>query len=288
MSVADTRPTARPTRRLRWVALSPLMVGCVVFLVVVVVAAALGPHIAPRDADQQDLLVGLAGPDSGHWLGTDDVGRDIFSRVVVGSRTAIVGPALVALGSAVIGFVLGVLSGYIGGRTDTTLMRWVDVMYALPGLLVIIVIAGVVGASYGTATLLLIAFMAPYTTRVVRAAVLEQRSAAYVEAAQVLGVSRRRIMFVHIGPNVFPEVVAITFLQFALALLTLSSLSFLGLGVAPGTPDWGLMAAENRMLVFENPAAALAPSLLIVLTAACANIAGDGLFERLTARGRTR
>lgn len=286
VTVAAAAPSGAERRRRRHA--SPLLVFSLAFLALFVIMAVFGGWIAPYGAGQQNLLLGISGPASGHWFGTDDLGRDILSRVIVGSRTALVGPGLVALGSTLIGAPLGLVSGYLGGWTDAVVMRWVDLMYALPGLLVLIVIAGVVGASYSVAIVLLVVFMAPYTTRIVRGATLEQRPLAYVEAARTLGLSRRRIMFVHIGPNVLPETVATTCLQYALALLTLSSLSFLGLGVQPGSADWGLMAAENRTLVFQNAASALAPAAAIVLAAASTNIVGDWLFERLTARGRTR
>src|SRR5207247_2227836 len=126
---------------------------------------------------------------------TDDLGRDILSRTIVGARTAMVGPILIAFGAMVLGNLLGLISGYRGGLTDSGIMRWVDLMYALPPLLVAIVIAGVLGSSYGLAVALLVILTAPYDTRIVRAATLEQRSLPYVEAARTLGLSDSRIMF---------------------------------------------------------------------------------------------
>lgn len=275
--------TQRPRRRPSLVVLL-----CLAFLALFVFTAAFGRLIAPYGANSQDLLIGLTGPSAHHLLGTDDVGRDILSLVIRGALAALVGPAAVAIGSSLLGGTLGILSGFLGGWVDAVIMRWVDVMYALPGLLVLIVIAGVAGGGNRIAILLLILFNAPYTARIVRGATLEQRGLPYVEAARVLGVSRTRRMTAHILPNVAPQLVATTFLQYATALLALSSLSFLGLGAAPGSADWGLMAADNRTLLFQNPAAMLAPAGLIILAAASMNITGDWLFEFIGRKGRSR
>jgi peptide/nickel transport system permease protein len=167
-------------------------------------------------------------------------------------------------------------------------MRWVDLIWAVPALLVVIVVAGALGGGYWLAVALLVVLMAPLDTRMVRAATLEQAVRPYVEAAKTLGVSERRIMLLHIWPNVSSVVVANVMLQFATALVVLSGLSFLGLGSPPGTPDWGLMLAEGRSLIFESPVLTLAPAVMIVLTAAAMNVLGDWSYERIASRGATR
>jgi peptide/nickel transport system permease protein len=254
----------------------------------VVVFAIAGLLIAPYDPYQTDLLIGITRPSTEHWLGTDDLGRDVLSRTIVGARTALVGPALVALGAMLIGSVLGVFAGYRGGRWDALVMRWVELMYALPGLLVAIVVVGVLGGGYARAVALLVVLTAPYDTRLIRGATLEQRNLAYVEAAEVLGLPRRNIMFRQIWPNLAPIVVANTFLTFAFALVALAALSFLGLGVGPGTADWGRMLSDSRVLLFENPWTAFAPAAMLVLTAVSMNLLGDWAYERLSDRGRSR
>jgi peptide/nickel transport system permease protein len=198
------------------------------------------------------------------------------------------GPILIALGAMLVGNTLGLFAGYLGGLADSAIMRWVDLMYSLPALLVAIVVVGVLGGGYWLAVATLIVLTAPYDTRIVRGATLEQRPRAYVEAARTLGLSARRVMFMHIWPNVLPLVVANTFLNFAFSIVALAGLSFLGLGVGPGTPDWGRMLAESRTLLFQNPASALAPGGMIVLTAAAMNLIGDWLYETLSDRGRAR
>lgn len=255
-------------------------------VLVVAVAAVAGRAVAPSDPDAQNLLLGLTPPGPGHMFGTDELGRDIAARTIAGARTAALGPLLVALGSMAIGNLLGLLAGYLGGWIDSVIMRWVDLVYALPGLLVAIVVVGVVGGGYWLAVALLAVLFSPVDTRIVRAAALEQRALPYVEAARTLGLRTRRIMFRHIWPNVLPLAVANAFLTFAFALVSLSALSFLGLGVAPGTPDWGWMLSDSRNLLFDNPAAAIAPGTALVLTATCVNLLGDWLFEGLSGRGR--
>ncbi len=267
----------------------PLVIGLAfVFVAIVAVLAAFGPLIAPKDPNAQNLLVGLSGPSEEYWLGTDTLGRDIFSRVIEGARTAVVGPLLIAFGAMLIGSTLGLLAGYRGGWAEAGIMRYVDLMYALPGLLVAIVVVGVLGGGYFLAIALLVVLYSPYDTRLVRGGTLEQRPLSYVEAARTLGLSERRIMVKHIWPNLLPLVVANTFLTFAFALVSLAALSFLGLGVGPATPDWGRMLADSRTLLFDNPAAALAPGVMLVLTAACMNLIGDWCYEWLSDRGRAR
>jgi peptide/nickel transport system permease protein len=261
---------------------------CMAFVLMVLVLAVFGAWLAPSSPSAQDLGLGISRPSSEHWLGTDDLGRDVLSRLIVGARTAVVGPAIIAVAAMVIGSVLGLLAGYSGGWVDSLIMRWADLMYALPGLLVVIVVAGVLGGGYWLAVALLVVLSAPYDARIVRGATLEQRSRPYVEAARILGLSRSRIMARHIWPNVLALELANAFLTFAFALVTLASLSFLGLGVGPATADWGRMLAEGRTLLDENPAAALAPAAMLVLTAASVNILGDRLHEWLSDRGRAR
>lgn len=265
---------------------SPLTVCCAVLLVLFALAAAVGQLVLP-DWDAQDLATGAAMPGGGHLLGTDELGRDIARMVVAGARSTLAGAALVAVGSMVIGNVLGLLAGYRGGWIDTVVRRWADLLLALPALLVTIVVAGIGGGGYALAVGVLVVLTSPADIRLVRSAVLEQRHRAYVEAAQTLGLSPFTVMTRHIWPNVLPVVVANTLLNFAGAIVALSSLSFLGLGVPPGAPDWGRMLSENRTLLYDNPSAALAPAVLIVAAAVALNLLGDRLFEAFSDRGRS-
>ena len=255
---------------------------------VVVVCAAFGEWLAPHDPSEQNLLVGLQPPGGDHPFGTDDLGRDILSRTIVGARTALVGPLIIAAGAMVIGNLLGLVAGYRGGVTDSIISRAVDFVYAMPALLVAIVVVGVLGGGYFLAVALLMVLFSPIDTRIVRGATLDQRSRPYVEAARVIGLSGHRIMFRHIWPNVLPLALANAFLTFAFSLVSLASLSVLGLGIGPGTADWGRMLAESRTLLFDNAAAALAPGLALVAMAASVNVIGDWFYEWLSDRGRSR
>jgi peptide/nickel transport system permease protein len=248
----------------------------------VAACAAFGLLIAPGSPDTQRLLVSDTPPSAEFWAGTDRLGRDVLSRTIVGARTALIGPLIIAAGAFAIATLLGLLSGYLGGLIDTAIMRWVDFMFALPGPLVAIVVVGVVGGGYWTAVAVLVALFVPADTRIVRSAVLAQRPLPYIEAARTLGISKARILFVHILPNVLPIVCAYVVLDFAFALVNLAGLSFLGLGVQPGTSDWGRMLFENRNILFSNPVALLLPALMIILTAGSINLIGDWLYERFS------
>jgi peptide/nickel transport system permease protein len=256
------------------------------FIAMVVLFALVGGLFQPYDPGEQDLVLGISTPSSEHLLGTDDLGRDMLSRTIEGARTALVGPLLIAFGAMIIGSVFGILAGYRGGLVDSTIMRVVDLMFSLPALLIAIVVVGVIGGGYFLVVALLTVLMAPGDVRLIRGATLEQRPSAYVEAAETMGLSQRTIMRSQIWPVIAPIIVANSFLVFAFALVAMSGLSFLGIGVGPGTPDWGRMLYENRLLIFDNPAAALAPAAMIVGLAVSMNLVGDWVFETLSERGR--
>ena len=253
-----------------------------VIVAVVVICAFFGGSIAPDSPFTQRLQVGDVPPSAEFLAGTDLLGRDVLSRVIHGAWTALVGPVVIAAGAFSIATVLGLLSGYLGGVVDSAVMRWVDFMLALPGPLVAIVVVGVVGGGYWTAVAVLIILFTAPDTRIVRSAVLEQRPRPYIDAARALGVSKTRILFIHILPNVLPIILAYVVLDFAFALVNLAGLSFLGLGVEPGTPDWGRMLFENRTILFTNPVALLLPATMVILTAVSMNLIGDWLFARFT------
>lgn len=270
--------TAGASPRMAW------SVGIVIsfgIIAVVIVCALFGAGVAPDSPFTQRLELGDAPPSAEFLAGTDLLGRDVLSRVIYGAWTALVGPIVVAVGAWMIATVLGLMSGYLGGWVDSAIMRWVDFMLALPAPLIAIVVVGVVGGGYWTAVMVLIILFTAPDTRIVRSAVLEQRPRPYIDAARALGVSKTRILFVHILPNVLPLILAYVVLDFAFALVNLAGLSFLGLGVEPGTPDWGRMLFENRTILFTNPVALLLPAAMVILTAVSMNLIGDWLFERL-------
>lgn len=249
--------------------------------------AVLGSMIAPYDPTVDDLRSAMLPPSAQHWLGTDDSGRDVLSRVIVGARLAVLGPVVVVLGAALLGTAIGLLSGYRGGMVDAVIMRATDVLSALPALLVAVVLTGVLGGGYAVAVLVTLILTVAVDLRVVRGATLEVRPKAYVAAAETLGIGPARTVFRHILPNVTGIIVANMFLNLAHVLVVLAGLSFLGLGIPPGAPDWGRMLAENLPLIQQAPLAAIAPGIALVMFAVSANILGDGLLERLTREERS-
>lgn len=276
----------RKRRASRWP--SPEIVLCLAFVFLVVLAAFASPLLAPHDPAVENLSAGLQGPSSAHLLGTDESGRDILSRVIAGAKSALVGPIVVVLGAMIIGTIFGLLAGYRGGWVDSVIMRVVDLLYSLPGLLVAVVALGVFGGGYWVAVAVLVVLTSPYDTRLIRGATLEQRNLPYVDAARTLGLSSPRIMLRHIWPNITPLIVANSFLNFAFTLVALASLAFLGLGAGPGATDWGQMLHENISQIEANPWAVMAPGIALVLLALSMNLIGDWMYERLSARGMGR
>lgn len=258
------------------------------FIGLVVLLAIFGPLLTPVDPKLPHLNDVFAPPSGEYWLGTDELGRDVLSRTIAGARTAVLGALVITFGGLMIGAPLGLLAGYRGGRFDTAISRWADFMIAIPALLVAIVVVGVLGGGYWMAVALLIVLQSPFDTRMVRGGALEQRGRPYVEAARTLGVSDWTIMRRHIWPNLLSVIVPNAALTFTYALVSLAGLAFLGLGVAPGESDWGLMVAENRSGLYANPWATLAPALMLMLLATAVSFLGDILYERFEDQGGGR
>jgi ABC-type dipeptide/oligopeptide/nickel transport system permease subunit len=281
----EVAPAGLPKRRLR----IPPSVAVAALVLAAIVAWALAPGLfAPGSPTAIVPTESLQAPTGAHPLGTDELGRDVLSRVIFGARSALLGPLIIATATLVLSTALSLLAGYYGGHVDAIVGRAVDVLYSLPPLIVAIVLVGVLGGGYWLAIAVLIVLHIPHNVRVLRAAVIERRHLPYVEAAESLGASPLAVMGRHLLPNILPTVAAAFFLRFTYGLVDLSSLSFLGLGVPPGSADWGRMLAENRVLVFENAWAALGPGVALVLTAVSANLVGDWLYERFERRARSR
>lgn len=258
------------------------------FLAGLVVLAILGPGLLHLSPGTQDLLNVARKPNHKHLLGTDDLGRDVLARLVAGARLALIGPIVVATSSLVISSIVGITAGYFGGIVDEIISRIVDFMFALPGLLVAIVVVSVLKGGYWMAIAVLSTFFVQGDIRVVRSAAIEQRPLPYIEAARTLGFSSWRIMYRHILPNIVPILIADFALNFAASIIGLAGLAFLGLGGGVGHPEWGRMLAEGQPLLFSNPAAGLAPGAAIVVIAMSVNLFGDWMYERYHGgRGRS-
>jgi peptide/nickel transport system permease protein len=254
----------------------------------IAVLAVFGGWLTPYDPTAQNLLLGATGPGNGHWLGTDDLGRDIASLVIAGTRIAVVGPLVVAFATVAVGAALGILAGFRGGLADVLTNRFADLMYALPALLVIVVVVGVVGGGYWLAVLVVTLLSVPGEIRLCRSATMVQARLPYVEAARTLGLPASRIMFRHILPNIAPTVIATFLLDFVGALISLSGLAYLGLGAPPGAPDWGTLLQQGQEQITVNPWMSLAPGIMIMATATSVTLIGDWLYDRYSQGGATR
>jgi peptide/nickel transport system permease protein len=246
-----------------------------------------GPLLAPYDPTSLSAAL-LQGPSSAHWFGTDEFGRDILSRVFVGARLAFRLGVLSVAVALVVGGLLGLVSGYYGGWFDTLLQRVMEWLLAFPELLFVLALVAMLGPSLDTVIVGLGIFAIPGYVRVVRSVVLTARETAYVEAARALGASDRRIMLIHLLPNVYASAVVLSTLRFGAALLAGSGLSFIGLGAQPPTPEWGAIMASGREYLLDAWWITLFPGLLIALSVLGVNLLGDGLRDRLdpALRGR--
>ena len=207
---------------------------------------------------------------------------------IAGTRSAVIGPVFIALGSMLLGMVLGTVSGYTGGWIDLLLTKYADLLLALPVTLIALVVAGLIDGGYWVTVLVLVVLFSPTDIRLMRSAVMTQATRPYIESARVLGLSRWRIMFRHILPNVLPIAFATMLLNVAFALVAMSALSFLGLGVGPGEPDWGRQLSDGRDLLSQNAAAVIVPGVLIIIAAATINLLGDWIQERFNAEAGVR
>jgi peptide/nickel transport system permease protein len=249
-------------------------------------AAAAAPWVAPRDPVAQDLYAVAAPPSRAHPLGTDELGRDVLSRVIHGGRVSLtVGLAAVGLALAA-GTLVGLLAGYHGGAVDAWLMRGVDLLLALPSILLAIVVVAVLGPSLPNAMLAVSLVVVPQYARLVRASVLAIKQEDYVAAARALGASDSRILARTILPNAVPPLIVQTTLGLAGAILDAAGLSFLGLGAQPPTPEWGAMMSQGRELVFRAPWVVASPGVAILVTVLGLNLAGDALRDALDPRLR--
>ena len=239
--------------------------------------AILAPQLATHDPFQMNLADRLVRPSAEHWLGTDSYGRDIFTRLVYGSRIAMrvaLGAVLLAV---VIGVPIGALSGYAGGWVDTLIMRGIDTFLAFPGRLLAITLVAARGPTFLTLCLAIGITSLPGYARVVRAGVMSQKEKEYVEAARMTGEPEFRILFYQILSNCMAPILVLVSLDFAHAILVESSLSFLGLGFPPPAPSWGLMLSEARGYMELAPHVAIIPGLVISITILGFNLIGDGL-----------
>jgi peptide/nickel transport system permease protein len=278
----DTLATPMLMRRAGWrrVTLPPRLAVAAGLLAVYVLAAVFGGMLAPYSPTDFDMQAVLKPPSWAHPFGTDGYGRDVFSRVLTGARSIIVLSSLATLFGVGLGTALGLVSGYHGGKIDELLMRFVDILLALPGLLMALLILTSLGSAPANLVAAIAIVFVPKAARVARSAVLPLRRLGYVDAARLRGAGWASIVFRELLPNVRKEITVEFCLRFAYALLLISSLGFLGFGVQPPAPDWGLMISEARSFVMLAPWIVLFPALAIGILVVAVNILADGLSPR--------
>jgi len=280
-------PLPRVARNLRLAAVlrrrSVLLgVGMVVFFAVLAVAA---PLLAPHHPAAMDATRRLEGPSLRYPLGTDNLGRDLLSRLLYGSRWSLSTVALATAMIMSIGIAVGAIAGFLGGLIDDLLMRIVDVLLAIPSLLLALAVAGTLGPGIGNVmAALVIVWWASYA-RVVRGLVLAVRERRFVEAAGALGAPRRHVLLRHVMPNVIPPVVVLATVEMGELILAIAGLNFLGLGVRPPTPEWGAMLNDGRPFLLTAPHLMIYPGLAISLLVIGFNLVGDGLRDLLDPKG---
>ncbi|PKY89480.1 ABC transporter permease [Falseniella ignava] len=256
------------------------MVGLVI-IIILIITAIFADYIAPYGYAEQNLANQYQTPNAEHWFGTDELGRDIFSRVVYGSRVSLrVGFISVSI-SMTIGVAIGAITGYYGGKIDNILMRFIDIVQALPDILLAIAIMAALGP--GLTNLMVAVGIAaiPGYARLVRSSVLSLRDQEFVEAARANGSSDARIILKHIIPNCMAPIIVQATLGVAYAIINAAGLSFIGLGLEPPTPEWGAMLSGGRAYIRDYPHMTLFPGLAIVLTILALNLLGDGLRDAL-------
>ena len=252
-----------------------------------VVVAALAPLIAPYPPAAVDVTARLRPPSAQHWLGTDSLGRDVFTRLIFGARISLFTGIAVVLVSAVLGTLVGAIAAYAGGRAEELLMRMTDLVLCFPPIILAMAIAAALGIGTLNTIIAMLVVWWPKFARLARSLVLVQRSQEYVEAAVVMGLSPGRIVLRHIIPNAVGPLVVLVTLDVGNAIITFAGLSFLGLGVVPPTPEWGSMVSEGRELI-EQWWVATFPGLAILSIVLGFNFLGDGVRDWLDPRSRRR
>ncbi|MGE7368906.1 ABC transporter permease [Neorhizobium sp. NPDC001467] len=269
-----------------WEKLSREPVGLCGFfvLLVLLVFALFAPLIAPYDPAVQNLQAAFQPPSWSHLAGTDEFGRDIFSRLVYGARITISTILSVTLIVGPIGLIVGVVSGFVGGRTDAILMRFTDIVLSFPSLILALAFAAALGAGLGTAIVAISLTSWPAIARLARAEALIVRNTDYVAAARLYGASPMRLLFLYIAPMCIPSVVVRLTLNMAGIILTAASLGFLGLGAQPPAPEWGAMISSGRKFMLDHWWVAVMPGLAILITSLAFNLVGDTLRDLLDPR----
>lgn len=285
MRATRSRASALAWRRLRR---SASLVAGAVILFLVVVSAICAPQISPYDPIEQDFASQLQPPSANHLFGTDEFGRDIFSRVVYGARVALQVGGLADAIAVALGVLLGVVAGFFAGWLDATITRLIDVMLAFPYLLLAMIVVAILGPGLTNAMVAIAIVYTPRIARVVRGVVLSVKEQDFVEAARGMGTGNARTLAHHILPNIVSPIIVMATLTVGFMIVETAGLSFLGLGASPPTAEWGSMLATGRSFMLTAPWIATFPGLAILVTVVAFNLMGDGLRDLLDPRLRGR
>ncbi len=265
----------------RMVKNNKLAAASAVVILIFVLAAIFAPMLTPYAFDEQDLLARLAAPSAGHLLGTDELGRDVFTRLLYGARVSLAVGVIPTVVSMLVGAILGMIAGYFGGLIDAVIMRAADIMLAFPSLLLAMVVMYTLGDGVVSIFIALAITNWASVARVVRSETLSLRESEYIEAARSIGVKSFVTIFRHVLPNCMPSLIVLFTLNVPSAILSESSLSFLGIGVQLPNCSWGLMVNLGRTYLYTQPWLALVPSAAIMLVVLAFNFLGDGLRDVL-------
>ena len=283
--IATPGRARRLGRTLRRMPITGMVGGTI--LVVFVCAALLAPIVAPYDPNTGDTAHRLGSPDWSHWFGTDQLGRDIFSRVVWGARYSLGASLAVVTMSAALASIIAVTSGYFGGKVDLVIQRFVDAWIAFPAFVLLIALISMLGPSLRNVIIVLSIASAGGMARILRANVMTVKEAPYVEMARVIGAGHVRIMFLHIFPQIIPLILILASVQLGGVVLSLASLGFLGFGIPPPTPEWGsMLSGRARDFMYSAYWLALFPGLAITLTVLSLNLFFDSVRDVLDPRMR--
>ena len=252
----------------------------ITFILVICLAGLILPLFIPFDYNAMDSENRFRAPGFTFLMGTDNFGRDIFTRVVAGARFTIFTALLTVAGSAAIGTALGLFSGHAGGIWDEIVMRIMDTLSSFPGILLALVMVSLLGNSPATLIIALLILFIPGFTRIMRNGILQYKEKDFILLARIAGVSKPRIIFVHILPNLFSPLLSASVLGLSNAILAESTMSYLGLGIQPPVPSWGRMLSESQAFLFNAPWCALAPGIMIMLTVLGFHYLGEGLKAR--------
>ena len=256
------------------------MIGLGIFVVLLVLAI-LSPVINPYDYAAPNVKDRCQGPSMKHWFGTDELGRDIFSRIMYGGRYSLTIGLIATLSSMLAGIVLGAVAGFFGGWVDNLIMRFLDVVQSIPGLLLTICVSAALGTGFDKTILALSVSRIPGMARTLRASVMQTRNEEYVEAAGVIGCSTFRTIVKYVLPNSFAPLLVSATMGIANTILTTASLSYIGLGIQPPTPEWGAMLSAAKKFIRDYPYMLIFPGLFIAITVLSLNMLGDGLRDAL-------